>query len=461
MHLTSSLLRSTAARIAALGAAAVLATSGVAPATALAADLIPNRIHVHPDRTLVHRTAAAHFGCQDQPIGTGRCYDPGQIQRAYGVDTLLDHGITGRKRTIVIIDAFSNPYLESDLAIFDATFGLPDPVLNVIAPQGVPDFDFDNPDHTGWAGEITLDVQWAHAIAPRARIVLVEARSQSDADILAATKYAVDHNLGDVISQSFGEGETCVLPDILKAEHRVFKRATDKGITLVASSGDDGVAQGACDGSDAVFKDASSPATDPLVLGVGGTTLDAGAKGRYKGETTWSEAQDIGVPCLTAAGDGCSGGGFSDGYRRPSYQAGFGGTRRSARGVPDVAYNAGVDGGVLVHDGVDLQLLGLDPLDPTLFFRFGGTSAGSPQWAGLIALADQLAGHRLGLVNDDLYRFARSSRTYAQTFHDIRVGTNNFAGIEGFDATKGWDAVTGLGSPKANVLVPLLALGHH
>ncbi len=461
MHLNSTLLRSTASRIAALGAAAVLATSGVAPATALAVDVVPHRIQVHPDRTLVHKAAAAHFACQDRPIGAGRCYDPGQIQRAYGVDALLAHGITGKKRTIVIVDAFSNPYVASDLAIFDATFGLPDPVLKVIAPQGVPDFDFNNPDHTGWAGEITLDVQWAHAIAPQAKIVLVEAKSSEDADILAATKYAVDHNLGDVISQSFGEGETCVLPDLLDAQHRVFKRATDKGITLIAATGDDGVAQFACDGSDAVFKDASSPATDPLVLGVGGTTLDAGAKGRYKGETAWSEAQDIGIPCLTADGDGCSGGGFSDSYRRPSYQAGFGGTRRSARGIPDVAYSAGVDGGVLLHDGVFLQVLGLDPLDPTLFFRAGGTSEGSPQWAGLIALADQLAGHRLGLVNDDLYGFARSSPTYARTFHDIRSGTNDFAGIEGYETSRGWDPVTGLGSPKANVLVPLLAATAH
>ena len=108
-----------------------------------------------------------------------------------------------------------------------------------------------------------------------------------------------------------------------------------------------------------------------------------------------------------------------------------------------------------------LQVLGLDPLDPTLFFRAGGTSAGTPQWAALIALADQLAGHRLGLVNDDLYGFARSSHTYARTFHDIRSGTNDFAGIEGYETSRVWDPVTGLGSPRANALVPLLAATGH
>ena len=143
----------------------------------------------------------------------------------------------------MIVDAYSNPYLASDLAIFDDAFGLPDPVLKIVAPQGVPAFDFGDEAQTGWASEIALDVQWAHAIAPAAKIVLVEARSDDDADILAATKYAVDHNLGDVISQSFGEGETCVYPKILVAQHRLFQRATAKGITLIAASGDDGATQ--------------------------------------------------------------------------------------------------------------------------------------------------------------------------------------------------------------------------
>lgn len=404
---------------------------------------------------------SAHFACQDRPIGVGRCYSPQQIRAAYAVKPLLDRGITGKKRTIVIIDAFSNPYVASDLSIFDKTFALPDPVFTTIAMPGVPPFDFNDGNQTGWAGEITLDVQWSHAIAPAANITLVEAASNNDADILAATKYAIDHNLGDVISQSFGEGEKCMDPKLFKQQHELFEKATAKGMTLFASSGDSGATQPDClDPNAPNFKSASTPASDPFVTGVGGTTLNATATGKYVGEYAWSEGVDIGIPCLTVNGDGCSGGGFSAFFSRPSYQKGVPNTVPGQRGVPDVAYDAGVDGGVLTHDGVDLALIGGDPIDPTRFFRFGGTSAGSPQWAGLTALADQMAGHRLGLINDDLYQISRSPSLYSAAFHDIKAGTNNYAGITGFTAKKNWDAVTGLGTPNAAVLVPLLA-GRH
>ncbi len=454
-HRTHSLTRRLAAAAVALSLA--LPTAAV-PTLAASSGVLPHRVTVNPSRALTSETAAAHFACQDRAIGAGRCYSPQQIQTAYGFDHVYSKGVTGKGRTIVIIDAFSNPYVQSDLAIFDATFGLPDPNFTIIAPQGVPAFDFNDPNMTGWAGEITLDVQWSHAIAPNARIVLVEARSNNDADILAATKYAIDHRLGDVISQSFGEGEICMDPKLLRQQHALFAKATQMGITLLASSGDQGATQPACDGSDSFFKSASTPASDPYVTGVGGTTLGAAADGTYQFEYAWSEGVDIGIPCLTANNDGCSGGGFSTIYARPDYQRDLIG-RKGMRGVPDVAYNAGVDGGVLTHDGVDLQLLGADPTDPTLFFRFGGTSAGSPQWAGLVALSDQVAGHRIGLINDQLYRFVRT-RSYGMDFHDIVQGTNNFAGITGFTAQRGWDAVTGLGTPKADALVWMLGRGH-
>ena len=127
---------------------------------------------------------------------------------------------------------------------------------------------------TGWAEEISLDVLWAHAIAPGANITLVLAKSNNDADILSATKYAVDHNLGDVISQSFGENENCVDPHDPRAAARRVRHATLKGITLFASSGDEGAAQPTCDGTSRM-KAVSSPASDPLVTGVGGTELHA------------------------------------------------------------------------------------------------------------------------------------------------------------------------------------------
>jgi subtilase family serine protease len=117
-------------------------------------------------------------------------------------------------------------------------------------------------------------VEWAHAIAPGANITLVLAKTNDDADILSATQYAVDHNLGNVISQSFGENESCVDSNLLAAQRNLFVKATLKHITLIASSGDDGAAQGTCDGSSIVLA-ASSPASDPLVTAVGGTALHA------------------------------------------------------------------------------------------------------------------------------------------------------------------------------------------
>jgi hypothetical protein len=206
--------------------------------------------------------------------------------------------------------------------------------VQIVAPDGLTPFNQADPNQTGWAGEISLDVEWAHAIAPAATIKLVLAKSNNDADILSATQYAVDNNLGDVISQSFGEAEECVDPAIERAQHQMFAKATLKGITLLASSGDQGAAQPSCDGT-TFIKAASSPASDPFVTGVGGTLLDAdGLTGAYHGETTWNE------PEYEAA----TGGGFSRVYGTPLFQKQLG---LPSRGVPDVAYNAGIGTGVL------------------------------------------------------------------------------------------------------------------
>jgi subtilase family serine protease len=208
------------------------------------------------------------------------------------------------------------------------------------------------------------------------------------------------------------------------------------------------------------FKAASTPASDPLVTGVGGTNLFArdplfGANAGYVGEHAWSDAFSAG--CTTAA-TGCSGGGFSTLFGRPGYQASLLGNSKNARGVPDVAYNAGVDGGVLTHYGVGNVLFGLQP-DDLVYFVFGGTSAGAPQWSALVAEADQMGGHRIGQINPSLYGVAHSATQYARGFHDIRSGNNSFDGVTGFAAGKGWDPVTGLGSPRADYLVPFLAGG--
>ena len=370
-----------------------------------------------------------HFGCQD----TAGCYDPTQMRKAYGFDQL---SVDGTGRTIVIVDAFQSPTIRQDLSLFDSQFGVPAGTLNIIAPDGLTPFDPSDANQVGWSGEITLDVEWAHAIAPGATIDLVLAKSNQDGDILSATQYAVDHDLGDVISQSFGEGEICMDPALLAAQHALFRRATAKGITLLASSGDQGSAQPTCDGRD-FFKSASTPASDPNVTGVGGTRLVADSAGAYQSESVWNEVSTFG-----AAG----GGGFSTVYGTPAYQQRL---HLASRGVPDVSYNAAINGGVLAVWSI--------PLGAPAFFRFGGTSAGSPQWAGLVADADQLKGGRIGLLNNRLYGWATSATLESRLFHDITTGNNAFGSITGFDAVPGWDAATGVGSPKANTLVPMLA----
>ncbi len=337
-------------------------------------------VSVNPQRVPAGKPNGHVFGCQTQlnPASIV-CYSPEQMQNAYAITPLLKAGITGHGKTIIIIDAYQNPDMLADLANFDTTFGVPaPPSFTQVAPDGLTPFDPTDPNQVGWAGEIALDVQWSHAIAPGANIVLDLAKSNQDADILSATKYAVDHHLGDIISQSFGENEACVDPNLLKAEHQVFVEATLKHMTVFASSGDEGAAQMTCDGN-SWTQAASSPASDPLVTGVGATELLASptcrdpitlneipcasgvAPGTYGSESTLNEP-----PGLFTSGNFSTGGGFSTMYHEPFYQIGTT-NHTSHRGVPDVAYNGAIGHGVLVS----FLLFGG-------FYIFGGTSCGSP-----------------------------------------------------------------------------------
>jgi subtilase family serine protease len=394
------------------------------------------------------------------------CYDPYQMRHAYGIDSLISAGFDGFGRTIIIVDAYQSPNIVQQLNYFDSFYSLPGlnglggvSDLNLgtftqIAPDSLTPFDSGDPNMVGWAEEISLDVLWAHAIAPRANIVLDLAKSNNDADILSATKYAVDNDLGDVISQSFGEAEACMDPSLLVTQHQVFADATMKGITIFASSGDTGAAQPTCDNT-SYMKAASTPASDPLVTGVGGTELHAAgycldvlgcdptanpAPGTYQGEIAWNEFDS----------EIATGGGFSILYDEPPFQKGtlHGGKQR---GVPDVAYNAAVEHGVLTY----LNIPGL----PVGMYIFGGTSAGSPQWAAFLAIADQKAGHDLGFINSALYQISQAGKKYAASFHDITSGNNSVVedvAIQGFDAGPGWDATTGLGSPLTGQLADYL-----
>ena len=403
---------------------------------------------------LAGASGAVLFGCQtSDPVV---CYGPDQIRAAYGIQPLLDRGLDGSGKTIAIVEAYGSPTIQSDLATFDSLWGLPaPPSLQVVAPFGVDPAAAGTA--AGWAGETSLDVEWAHAIAPGANITLVVAKSSGDADILDATQWVLDHNAGDVLSQSYGEAEQCMDPALLQRQHDLFRSLTRRGVTLFASSGDVGAAQFACDGS-GFFKAASTPASDPYVTGVGGTTLVAnGSSGAYQSESTWNQTDLLNAidgPTRGPQNPAAGGGGVSVIYPKPDYQNRV--VAGDMRTVPDVSYNAAVYGGVIVvWDGGG--------------YLFGGTSAGSPQWAGLAAIADQIAHGRVGAINASLYA-AGGGHAAPGFFHDVADGSNNsvpdlapYFGasfgtpIVGFTAVPGYDLATGLGSPIANTLVPYLA----
>ena len=405
-------------------------------------------------------------GCQ--------CYDPYQMRHAYQIDSLISAGYDGTGHTIVIVDAFQNPNLVSQVATYNTFYGLPPTNLAQIAPDGLTPFDPSDPNMRGWAEEISLDVEWAHNIAPGANIILVLAKTNQDTDILSAIRYAVDNNLGDVISMSFGEAETCVGapgPDLVSAYHDVFVNATQKGITLFASTGDQGAAQPTCDGN-SWMKSASNPASDPLVTSVGGTELHAAdyclaslgcdpsthpLPGTYQSEIAWNEGLFGDFSNFFRATE-ATGGGFSVIFGEPPYQQGtaglHGGTQRA---VPDVAYNGAILHGVLTY----LNIPGLTPG----FYRFGGTSCGAPQWAAITAIMNQRAGHREGFLNAGIYLTGTNSTQYAASFHDITTGnnsarefdsSNNPVVVTGFFAGTNWDATTGLGSPIGSSVVNYL-----
>jgi subtilase family serine protease len=443
-YLTAFFGLATLASLAAIPLAGVSAGSvAAAPAAQVTARMVP-ALSMGGSPLYVKTSgpnSSGLFSCQAPESASNPvpCYAPKQIRRAYNIPGYL----TGAGETIVIIDAFGNPYIASDLALFDKTFGLPAANLNIICPFGCPTFDLNNADEVGWAAEIALDTQWAHAIAPGATIDLVIATSDQDPDILAAQQYVVRNNLGDVLSQSFGEGETCMAPNVFKATHRAFEVAYREHMTVLASAGDDGAALPDCTGS-GYFLSASTPASDPLVTAVGGTHLNANfTTGAYYSETVWNNSGQN--PDF-----GASGGGFSTIYPRPSYQY-LVRTGSRYRGLPDVTYNGDVYGGVL---GVCSGCNGGTPA----LFTFGGTSVGTPQWAAITALADQAAGHRLGLLNPSLYAIA-ASPLYRYAFHDVTVGNNSWdvSGVTGYSAGPGWDPASGLGSPNAAHLIGLLA----
>ena len=390
------------------------------------------------------------------------CFTPHQIDVAYGVTPLLARGIDGKGETVVLPELAETQAsypdvsdLRQDFMKFDSLFKLPSVKLTFVTTLA------STP--TPWLanGEEVLDAEAVHAIAPDAKItvLLVAPTSLNTATsavsaFIAAIKLAASE--GGVVSISAAGqtgGEHCDSPAQLVKMNAALETAVNKGVTVVAASGDVGAVGEPCDvikglfgGSFPPVKEVDLPAADPLVLGVGGTTLSASHKtGAYLGESAW------GLPYGDANTQfQASGGGLSTTIARPSYQSGVAGIGRY-RGVPDVSADSSP------HTGMALVL---SNGGGTFMIRNGGgTSESAPIWAGIIALADQYAGRHLGQVNPAIYQIGLSSH-YASAFHDVTSGNNTpkFSGhsFVGYSAAVGWDPVTGWGSPNAQVLIPLL-----
>ena len=399
------------------------------------------------------------------------CYSPNQIRTAYHLPAVYANGITGKGQTIVIVDSFGSPTIKSDLATFDRRYGYPaPPTFKIITPSGkIPAFNPGNSDMSGWAGETTLDVEYAHALAPGASILLVETPvSETEGvtgfpQIVKAEEWVIKHKLGGVISQSFSATEETFKGGLAQLNRYhlrdAIRNAQSHSVTMLAASGDAGATDYKPDGTDFYLRRVTSwPDSDPLVTGVGGTQLKESA-GQYT-SVAWNDTYNQGADAYwggsTAPDPLASGGGRSEFFPRPSYQNAVKSVTGTTRGVPDIAMSAACNGAVNIYSSFTPGQAG--------WSLTCGTSEATPEFAAIVALADQAAGHWLGLINPTLYKLLAER---APGLVDVTAGNNTVSFnqgtatkphvVTGFKARKGYDLVTGVGTVNASKFVYELA----
>jgi subtilase family serine protease len=396
------------------------------------------------------------------------CYVPAQIRQAYDLPALYAKGVTGKGTTIVIVDSFGSPTIAHDLSAFDKTFGLPaPPSLKIIAPAGkLPRYNPSNSDMVGWAGETTLDVEYAHTVAPGASILLVETPvsetegTQGFPQIVAAEQYVLKHYKVDVISQSFSATEqtfpNAVAVDDLRA---AYVAADQDKVTVLTASGDSGAADVGLDQTTYYLHPVTSwPDSDPLVTGVGGTQLHFTAAGKPTAPSVWNDTYNKITNEFADGNSGpnplAGGGGLSIFFARPAYQNGVKNVVGTHRGVPDISMSASCNGSVDIYSSY--------PGAPAGWSPSCGTSEATPLFAGIVALADQVAGHPLGLINPALYQLAAKN---APGIVPVTSGNNTVSfdqggrehTVTGFAARRGYSLAAGVGTVNARYFVPELA----
>jgi subtilase family serine protease len=321
---------------------------------------------------------------------------PAQVQTAYGLTGLTFGGTAadGSGQTIAIVDGYNDPNIQTELATFDATYSIPaPPSLRVVSASGTPALPQTD---TSWAQEEALDVEWAHALAPGAALVLVEANSGTIPDLMAGVQAAVRIAGVSVVTMSWSGSETFYSSPSYDA---LF---ATPGITFVAASGDGGY-----------FGGVQYPASSPNVVSVGGTTLYVDSSGNYLGETAWFGTS----------------GGTSLIEPEPSYQLGV--QMTGGRATPDVAFDGNPSTGVAVYS--------MDPYTGQgLWMTVAGTSLGAQTWGALIAVVDQGRAQSSAGPLSSVQTLTALYSLPSTDFHSV-VG--------------GYNAQTGLGTPNGAAMI--------
>jgi subtilase family serine protease len=404
------------------------------------------------------------------------CYEPTQLRAAYNLAPLYSHGITGKDSTIVIVDSFGSPTIQNDLAVFDKQYGFPaPPSFKILQPAGAV-----TTEDPGWAGETTLDVEYAHTVAPGANIVLLETPDAETEGItgfpnmIKAEQDVIDHpekygikGKVTVISQSFGATEeTFTSQAQLDSVRGAYVDAARHGVTVLAATGDQGATSYQLDGTNFYTTPVVDwPASDPLVTAVGGTQVKESASGTFS-QVVWNDTFDANANAVFGTGPLGTGGGVSEFFKLPQYQQGVARTIAAATGAPKHAS--------LPRATPDISMSGACNGAMTFYYSFPGSTAGwhlvcgtseaTPLFAGIVALAAQVAHHSLGQINPRLYDLAAH---HAPGLVDVTSGNTTVAfsqgnpavgyTVTGYSAGQGYDLASGVGTVNAALFVPELA----